>query len=167
MGKKTYKNLDKENHNKLYGFLFAQVCGGVLKRGAMAKAAKLFHVHKSTISCLWSVWCANRKSMPSGNRNNGWPIFYDRDELKIYVEELPISCCRSIRALVDYLGILYNCVQKLMHQDKILFAHKSGIKPILNEENQLARVLFCLGQVAPQDDENEDNDPRWYQEFYN
>ena len=35
---KKYTNLDKEDQNKLFGFLWAQIKNGILKCGVMAKA---------------------------------------------------------------------------------------------------------------------------------
>ena len=79
---KKYTNLDEEDQNKLFGFLWAQIENGRLKWGAMAKAAKLFHVHRSTISHLWSVWLDEGASTPSKKENNGRPIKYNRERLR-------------------------------------------------------------------------------------
>ena len=106
-----------------FWYLYTQA----LRRGAMAKETWLFHVHKRTTICLWKVWTTEGRCTPSGKKNNSRPILYDREELKLYVEELPVPCRRSIRALTGYLGISYNCVQTLITNKKILFPHKSAI----------------------------------------
>ena len=146
------KKLSLLEKSRILGYLIDRMVDGQLPWGTQSMATRTFWVYKSTISALWACYkkaCKTGGFMPitnlsCGRSTNGRPIFYDRNELLEQVRALPVSQCMSIQDIANNLGVLLNTIARVIKNKNLIFRHANKIKPVLTEENCIARVEYCL-----------------------
>ena len=82
--------------------------------------------------------------LPCGRRNNGRPVFYDREELLQEIRTLPVTQRTSVRDIASNVGVAPCTVARIIRDENLIVRHENNIKPALTKENQFARVEYCL-----------------------
>ena len=144
------KKLSTLEKSRILGFLMDRMENGKLPWGAQAEAARKFSIYKSTISALWARYkkaCKSGGSMPigcltCGRRNNGRPIFYDREELLGETRVLPITQCTSVWGIASNIGVAPCTVARIIRDENLIVWHENKINPALTDENCFARIEY-------------------------
>ena len=161
----NYTNLTEHDRQALLGYFANNLQDGELVHGAMAKAGRIFGVHRSTISRLWGTWKVQNGDAPIltwnvelDSKNSSRAVVYDRETLQEHVWAIPVSHQTSLCLLSANLSVPYSTVQRTLKRD-VFYCHISRLKPSLSEEQKLRRVLFCLDQRDPAN-------PNYYDPMY-
>jgi hypothetical protein len=114
-----YKEMTTSSRQAAFCTLHSHAKVGVLERGWMAKTARMFSVHHSTMTRLWreiSAKIADKNLAVADVLNN--PAFFenkrkqtgrhpkwDREELREALREIPTPQRKSIRSLAIAMGV--------------------------------------------------------------
>ena len=132
-----------------------------LRRGAITEVAKIFDVHRSTISRFWREWSVRAGQATMSEFVNNPTFFsskvhqrgrkpkWDRKELREEVRAMKFKDRRTIRGLASKLNIPRSTIGRMIKVEGVFRRHSSAVKPILTDENKVARVLYCLEEVFP------------------
>ena len=135
-----------------------------LKRGVVQEAAKSFGCDRGTVSRFWRETCdklaSQNKSLDdvasdtlffagNGIQRRKGVCKYSRDELRKTVSALPFSQRQTIRELSSRIGVPTTTVHRMIWKEGFLRRISSHVKPVLTEENKVARVLYALDEVYP------------------
>jgi hypothetical protein len=63
------------------------------------------------------------------------------------MKEVPRSLRQTLRNTATSIGVPTTSFNRLMKEQQVAVRHTSALKPILTEENKLARVLFCISRI--------------------
>ena len=134
-----------------------------LRWGTITRMAKLFDVDKGTMPHFW--W-EIQMLMESGNHiidevmqdvgfiksmkeNCGRRLKYNRKALKENLVLIPLKQRRNYRVLSAALGVPKTTLVWMVHDEKIMKHHLSTVKPVVNEDNKVSCLLYCLEEVFP------------------
>lgn len=147
------KNLTMNERERLLGFLLGGVCNGRLKHGVQKEAARIFLLSPAQVCRLWNKWVRQAEESEDGfisvfppKSLNGARNTYNREELKLEVQKIPYHRRRTQRALAGYLGVSRSTVHRFKCK-KVFRRTLRRVHPILNDNNRLSRVLYCLSHV--------------------
>ena len=166
------KELSTNNRQAAFLVLWSKQQSGDLKDGSFGEVAKLFGVHKSTISRLWRAMnkkiednmleageagdgefnvnqlLTDMEFFRSGKFNRGRPKKWDRSTMKEEIRRIPLGERTNWRALSVNVGIPKSTLHDMRRQGTFK-RHSSALKPRLTEENKLARIEHVLEEIDP------------------
>jgi transposase-like protein len=127
----------------------------VLARGAVARVAKKFDVHRSTVLRIWARAETNRgdpeveayRSTPQKKGNTGIQQKWDRESMVEALIDIPRHKRKNIRGLAGALGMPYSTVHAILKNEDVIVAHTSAIKPTLTDKNKVDRLLYAADRV--------------------
>lgn len=143
-------NLTSDQRRAVYEWLLEESNGGRLRRGAVKDAASQFGVATKTINRIWSrgrqsiasgAIVANVSSLKAG-RVGKKKMPFDSNAIKA----VPLLARQSIRALATALNIPKSTLHDRLKEGSIR-RHSSAVKPLLTDQNKLARVQFCIASL--------------------
>ncbi|XP_057803284.1 uncharacterized protein LOC131018588 [Salvia miltiorrhiza] len=139
----------KEEKEKVLQFLLQHSKDGVLQRGTPKEAAAVLGVSVRSVRQIWttaSQQLKNGEVVHFQNRRKGVQHFDKMKPNEDNIRALPVKDRGTIRRMASKLGISKSLVGEWI-KDKQLGAHTSAVKPLLTEENKLARLKFSLSQL--------------------
>ena len=122
---------------------------GSLRRGSITAIAKRFGVARCTVHRLWkraarmrATGLINSPEFNSQGKNSRRPPIYPTEFVREGVKDVPLRKRRTQRKLAKSMGVLKTTVQHWIVASTI-HVHSNLLKPILTEENKLARLLMA------------------------
>ena len=78
----------------------------------------------------------------------GRPTFYDRELAESAVEQIDPKARTCFRDLSEALGVSTTTAWKMARVDNILQPHSTAVKPILNEEHKVFRIMYAANRIV-------------------
>jgi hypothetical protein len=141
-------------------------------RGALTRAAKTFNVSKNVVSRIWSTAKSNhnnqsvlayRASPKKKGRKKYLHLKYNRDEVEEEIKKLPPKDRKTIRSMSSALGIPTTTIHRMYRDDNIVRKINNKLKPYLNDNNKLMRLLYAFEQIKGV----RINDKLFFDDYYN
>lgn len=150
-----------------YNMLHGRSTDGVLERGVTKDAAFFFQVHRNTIGKIWRA--TNTKladhlsNHPDGlneflsceknfendnNKKTGRPRKWERVELRKAVKVVPLGQRKDWRSIAAAVGVPKSTLHDMSKKEKIFKRRRSNLKPVLTDENKVARMCFALDEIT-------------------
>ena len=128
-----------------------------MRRGAFTIVAKSFSMASLTVHCLWNRvvhTCATghiiSPEFHSHKKNCGrWPIYLS-EVICEGIKNIPLWKRCTQRKLVKSMGVSKTTVHCWI-VDLTICIHSNSLKPVLTEENKVARLFMALDSWDPQD----------------
>ena len=125
--------------------------------GSFAMVAECFGVARSTVYRLWNrVVCTRAHGhiispeFQSHKKNCGRPPMYPSEFVREGIKNIPLRKRRTQRKLAASLGVSKTTVQRWI-VDSTIWVHCNSLKPVLTEENKVARLIMALESRDPND----------------
>jgi len=150
-------NLTEEDTNRIITDLldesYIQDGKRKLACGAVGEVAKKFKMTEQNVRRIWRTSLIKREEegtyhySSKKKGNSGRPVMYDREELESAVADLAEEDRSTLRDMSRSLGVSLGYCHQLVRSHKVIMPHTSALKPILNEDNKLKRVLYASERV--------------------
>lgn len=117
-------------------------------KGSFNEVAQRFNVNSKTISRIWkqaNASLSNGELVPNLKTQHKPKIPKNRD-ITSMVTEVPLSRRTTLRSLAAATGVPTTTLWRKMKEGAIR-RHSNSIKPLLTEENRVARLKFCLSMM--------------------
>ena len=128
-----------------------------MRSGSFAMVAKCFGMARSTVYRLWNRvvrTCAHghiiSPEFQSHKKNCGRPPIYPSEFVREGIKNIPVRKRLTQRKLAASLGVSKTMVQCWI-VDSTIRVHCNSLKPVLMEENKVARLIMALEAHDPQD----------------
>ena len=151
------KDLTKSLRMQIVSMLQGMENDGSLPRGSVTAIAKRFGVARCTVHRLWkraARTCAtgliNSPDFNSRKKNSGRPPIYPTEFVREGVKDVPLRKRQTQWKLATSMGVSKTTVQRWIVASTIR-VHSNSLKPILTEENKLARLLMANHFRDPKD----------------
>ena len=125
--------------------------------GSFAMVAECFGVARSTVYRLWNRVVRTRAhghiispEFQSHKKNCGRPPMYPSEFVREGIKNIPLRKRRTQRKLAASLGVSKTTVQRWI-VDSTIRVHCNSLKPVLTEENKVARLIMALESRDPND----------------
>ena len=152
-GKKE-RELTDEERIAIAVSLHCTVKNGELPHGAFTKIAKIFEVHRSTVSRIWkraqknvNGSLSNFDHVRSEKKNRGRPPMYFVEDVHAAMKNLPPEKRGTLRELSSNLGIPTTTVVRMMKLGEIKRV-SLALKPTLTAENMFTRLMFAASRIS-------------------
>ena len=129
----------------------------IMRSGAFTMVAKCFGMAHSTVHSLWNrvvCTCAHGRiispEFQTHKKNCGRPPIYPSEFICEGMKNIPLRKRRTQRKLAMLLGVSKTTVQHWI-VDSTIRVHCNSLKPVLTEENKVARLIMALEACDPQD----------------
>jgi hypothetical protein len=146
------KQLDNSARNQIMQHLLMSLTEkGKPAHGIIGELATKYSVSKRTISRLWAKIKAQKEqnqfpirvnTLKAGKRCKP-PIPFDEQRYK----NIPKAQKTSIYAVASAMNVSKSTVWRWKERN-IIRKHTNAIKPLLNDQNKLDRLIFCLCSIA-------------------
>lgn len=145
-------NMTDQDRRQAIDELLRRIRDGNMPHGAQKEVSVLVGRSKSTISKLWTRYCA---SLKKGNLQGEWASRIkknsgrkriDRAEARVKVKAVPINKRSNIRLLASTAGISKHMVSSLLSEG-ILTRRTGRIKPSLTDKHRLDRLEHILASI--------------------
>ena len=134
-----------------------------LRWGTLSKLAKLFAVDRSTMLRLWRDILARMaddnitleelghdiSKIANNVENRGRTPKYDRKQIQQTLRNIPLKERRNYRTLSVSLGIPTTTLHRIVTKEGVIRRHSLALKPTLDEQKKVSRILYCIEQVCP------------------
>ena len=128
-----------------------------MRSGSFAMVAECFGVARSTVYRLWNRVVRTRAhghiispEFQSHKKNCGRPPMYPSEFVREGIKNIPLRKRRTQRKLAASLGVSKTTVQRWI-VDSTIRVHCNSLKPVLTEENKVARLIMALESHDPND----------------
>ena len=128
-----------------------------MRSGSFAMVAECFGVARSTVYRLWNRVVRMRAhghiispEFQSHKKNCGRPPMYPSEFIREGIKNIPLRKRRTQRKLAASLGVSKTTVQRWI-VDSTIRVHCNSLKPVLTEENKVARLIMALESRDPND----------------
>ena len=128
-----------------------------MRRRAFTMVAKCFSMARLTVHCLWNRVVHTRAhghiispEFQSHKINSRRPPIYPSEFVHEGIKNIPLRKQRTQRKLAASLGVSKTMVQHWI-VDSTIRVHCNSLKPVLTEENKVARLIMALEARDPQD----------------
>ena len=128
-----------------------------MRSGSFAMVAECFGVARSTVYRLWNRVVRTRAhghiispEFQSHKKNCGRPPMYPSEFVREGIKNIPLRKRRTQRKLAASLGVSKTTVQRWI-VDSTIRVHCNSLKPVLTEENKVARLIMALESRDPND----------------
>ena len=128
-----------------------------MRSGSFAMIAECFGMARSTVYRLWNRvvrMCAHghiiSPEFQSHKKNCGRPTMYPSEFVREGIKNIPLRKRRTQRKLAASLGVSKMTVQRWI-VDSTIWVHCNSLKPVLMEENKVARLIMALESRDPND----------------
>ena len=128
-----------------------------MRSGSFAMVAECFGVARSTVYRLWNRVVHTRAhghiispEFQSHKKNCGRPPMYPSEFVREGIKNIPLRKRRTQRKLAASLGVSKTTVQRWI-VDSTFRVHCNSLKPVLTEENKVARLIMALESCDPND----------------
>ena len=128
-----------------------------MRSGSFAMLAECFGVARSTVYRLWNRVVRTRAhghiispEFQSHKKNCGRPPMYPSEFVREGIKNIPLRKRRTQRKLAASLGVSKTTVQRWI-VDSTIRVHCNSLKPVLTEENKVARLIMALESRDPND----------------
>ena len=128
-----------------------------MRSGSFAMVAGCFGVARSTVYRVWNrVVCTRAHGhiispeFQSHKKNCGRPPMYPSEFVREGIKNIPLRKRRTQRKLAASLGVSKMTVQRWI-VDSTIRVHCNSLKPVLTEENKVARLIMALESRDPND----------------
>ena len=125
--------------------------------GSFAMVAECFGMARSTVYRLWNRVVRTRAhghiispEFQSHKKNCGRPPMYPSEFVREGIKNIPLRKRRTQRKLAASLGVSKTTVQRWI-VDSTIRVHCNSLKPVLTEENKVARLIMALESHDPND----------------
>lgn len=165
-----YKELTTTQRQCAFLMMWSHSREGSTTPAIVTTTANLFKVTKNTIRRLWRETMQKVEEeqereagnndfdlysllttvsfYESGSKRRGRKIKWDRDALKTQVRDIPLKNRRNWKELSCSTGIPKTTLHH-MFRSGTFRRHSSSLKPLLSEQNKLARLEHALDEVDP------------------
>jgi hypothetical protein len=140
-------------------------------RGTITNVSKLFRVSKQSVSRIWTTAVNNKNDVTkatfsaSPQRRGpkvGCHLKWGREAVTEEVTTLQAYQRRTIRSLLQSMGIPHATIHRFCKYDKIIRRSKSHIKPSLTESNKFLRMMYAADQISYY---NHDNNKMYFDPY--
>ena len=128
-----------------------------MRRGAFTIVAKCFGMARLMVHCLWNrVTCTHASGhiisleFHSHKKNCRRRPMYLSEFVCEGIKDIPLWNQRTQRKLVTSMGVSKTMVRRWI-VDSTIQVHSNSLKPVLMEENKMARLFMALDSWDPQD----------------
>ena len=148
------KDLSRNFRMQIVAMLQGMENDSSLRRGSITAITKRFSMAHCTVHCLWKR-VAHMHAMGvinslDFNSNSGRPPIYPTEFVHEGVKDMLLRKRRTQWKLATLMGVSKTTVQHWIVASTI-HVHSNSLKPILTEENKLARLLMANHFCDPQD----------------
>ncbi|OMO88922.1 hypothetical protein COLO4_20032 [Corchorus olitorius] len=140
---KRRKVLTNEERLAVYRVLLQNVVYGRLKRGVISMLASTYSVCKKTIQRIW------KQSKNTGDVRNRKTRNCGRKRVQLdttLVQQIPLAKRTTLRSMATALKTSKSALHRLF-KIGVLRCHFNTIRPLLKEENKIARLKFCFNML--------------------
>ena len=128
-----------------------------MRSGSFTMVAECFGVARSTVYRLWNRVVHTRAhghiispEFQSHKKKCGRPPMYPSEFVREGIKNIPLRKRRTQRKLAASLGVSKTTVQRWI-VDSTIQVHCNSLKPVLTEENKVARLIMALESCDPND----------------
>ena len=165
------RELTASDRKSAFLLLYNKLENGELKRGSITQVAKLFDCHRSTMTRFWraqvskleeilnnepgedgepvdpSKFILDLQFYESGKTSRGRKVKWDPKIVKAECRKLPLKERKTWRSLSAALHIPLATLHNMYTSGRVFRRHSSSLKPVLTEENKIARLIHALEEV--------------------
>ncbi|OMP03915.1 hypothetical protein COLO4_10110 [Corchorus olitorius] len=143
---KRRKVLTNEERLAVYRVLLQNVVYGRLKRGVISMLASTYSVCKKKKKTIQRIW---KQSKNTGDVRNRKTRNCGRKRVQLdttLVQQIPLAKRTTLRSMATALKTSKFASHRLF-KIGVLRRHSNTIRPLLKEENKIARLKFCLNML--------------------
>ena len=128
-----------------------------MRRGAFTIVTECFSTARLMVHCLWNRVVRTRPhghiislEFHSHKKNSGRCPMYLLEFIHKGIKNIPLWKRQTQRKLAASLGVSKTMVHRWI-VDSTIRVHSNSLKPVLTEENKVARLIMALDSCDPQD----------------
>lgn len=143
------KFLCNEQRKLIYNALLERSVNGKLKKKTTREVSTLFDVNIRCVQRIWKRSQQNTDGVVNVSHMKTKNCGRKRVQIDLTrVQEIPLHRRTTLRSLSAALNVGYHTLFNHF-KDGLIRRHSNAIKPFLKDENQLARLRFCLSMLDP------------------
>ena len=153
----TKREMTKSQRIQMVTMLQTLETDDSMRSGSFAIVAECFGVARLTVYRLWNRVVHTRAhghiispEFQSHKKKCGRPPIYLSEFVREGIKNIPLRKRRTQRKLAASLGVSKTMVQRWI-VDSTIRVHCNSLKPVLTEENKVARLIMALEAHDPED----------------
>lgn len=150
--RKHRKELSDDERLALYQFLLRKSSGERIPKGITSQAAEQFGVSARSVQRIWSYGKGQQneiavvQSLKKRRKGRSGRKRVDEEAVKEALRAVPFSQRRTLRGCSAATGFAVTTLWKVLQRGAIRRMSNS-LKPVLTEENKIARVKWALSHI--------------------